>query len=542
MKTLLILFVTLLISMSGFTQPESINYKAVVKDGSGNLVVSQTFDVTFTILKNSDNSVIYEETHTNETTDANGLMILNIGGGSSTGSIVNVNWGSDIHLLKTEIDLEQDGSFINLGTTSFKAVPYALFAPDRSTGLELITENANTGWRLIGSDPNNFGSIGLFALDLSIAATDANDYGATNFYSVAIGNKVRASGEESISIGSGTTAEAYRSTAMGSNNVGGGSIDSWVPEDPLFEIGNGIDSNNKSNALTVLKNGTITAPSFDLAEITDNKALITKEFADANYNTVPFSGDYNDLSNQPTIILPTGLEKVTDVNSGWRLKGTSSTDFFHANIGINAVDLAITNGTITGIGAGGPESFASGLNTKAIASYATAMGNNTSAIGENSTAMGQHTITTANSATAIGKFNVSETDGLFMIGNGTSSGNRNNALIVRNNGDAQFDGEIQHTSTGAANMIPIAYGTVESNGNVFSGTGNFTADEDAGIITINVAGETLSASNSSCSITPYSSTFRSSSVLHSGGNLDVYIYDISGNKNATTFQFVIYKL
>ena len=542
MKKSITLVIALLISMAGFAQPESISYKAVIKDGSGNLVVSQTFDVSFTMLKNSDNSIVYEETHTNETTDANGLMILNLGEGTSSGSMINVDWGSDIHLLKTEIDLEQDGSFVNLGTTSFKAVPYALYAPDLSSGLERITENGNTGWRLIGSDADNFGSIGLFALDLSIAGTDANDYGATNFYSVAMGNKTRASGEQAISIGSGTTAESLIATAMGSHNIGGGFNDTWEPTDPLFEIGNGIDSNNKSNALTVLKNGTITAPSFDLAEITADKALITKEFADANYNAIPFSGDYNDLTNQPTIILPTGLEKVTDVNSGWRLKGTSSTDFFHANIGINAVDLAITNGTITGIGAGGPESFATGLNTKAIASYATAMGNNTAAIGQNSTAMGQHTITTANSSTAIGKFNVSETDGLFMIGNGTSTGNRNNALIVRNNGDTQFDGEIQHTSTGAANMIPIAYGTVESNGNVLSGTGNFTASEDAGIITIDVTNETLSASNSSCSITPYSSTFRSSSVLHSAGNLDVYIYDITGNKNATTFQFVIYKL
>jgi hypothetical protein len=37
-----------------------------------------------------------------------------------------------------------------------------------------------------------------------------------------------------------------------------------------------------SNALTVLKNGTITAPSFDISEIIDDKALITKEYFEAN--------------------------------------------------------------------------------------------------------------------------------------------------------------------------------------------------------------------------------------------------------------------
>ncbi len=36
------------------------------------------------------------------------------------------------------------------------------------TGLELITESVNDGWRLIGADPANYGDIGDDAVDLSI--------------------------------------------------------------------------------------------------------------------------------------------------------------------------------------------------------------------------------------------------------------------------------------------------------------------------------------------------------------------------------------
>ena len=57
----------------------------------------------------------------------------------------------------------------------------------------------------------------------------------------------------------------------------------WLGIGYHFVIGNGSNSSARSDALVVLKNGTITAPSFDIAEITDDKALITKEFADATY-------------------------------------------------------------------------------------------------------------------------------------------------------------------------------------------------------------------------------------------------------------------
>lgn len=87
---------------------------------------------------------------------------------------------------------------------------------------------------------------------------------AGGYVSVAMGSFAYASGVASVAMGVGTVADAYACTAIGRSNVGGGDPNTWVPTDPLFEIGNGgeFDQNNwtrstTSNALTVYKNGNV---------------------------------------------------------------------------------------------------------------------------------------------------------------------------------------------------------------------------------------------------------------------------------------------
>ena len=74
--------------------------------------------------------------------------------------------------------------------------------------------------------------------------------------SSAFGYSSVALGEISFSSGYGISADSYLSTVFGSWNLGGGSADSWIETDPLFEIGNG-NVFESSNALTVLKNGNV---------------------------------------------------------------------------------------------------------------------------------------------------------------------------------------------------------------------------------------------------------------------------------------------
>ncbi len=80
----------------------------------------------------------------------------------------------------------------------------------------------------------------------------AGEVGKNSF---ASGHNANASGENATALGDHTKADAYGSLAIGSNNEGGGSSDTWNASDPVFEIGNGISPSSPSNALTVYKNG-----------------------------------------------------------------------------------------------------------------------------------------------------------------------------------------------------------------------------------------------------------------------------------------------
>ena len=67
--------------------------------------------------------------------------------------------------------------------------------------------------------------------------------------SVALGLFANASASNSIAIGYGTIADDYNSTVIGNWN------DATISSQTLFQVGNGTGSADRSNALTVLKNG-----------------------------------------------------------------------------------------------------------------------------------------------------------------------------------------------------------------------------------------------------------------------------------------------
>ena len=576
----LVLVAALLCASITFAQ-QGINYKALIKDANNAVVANQSITVQFSILQGVAQTNVYQETHT-PTTDANGIIIVNIGEGTVDSGVFNdIDWASDDHFLNTQINT--GSGLIDMGTTGFKTVPYALSAKTAEsaanvTGLETIDEGNGNGLVKVGRDPARYGDVGANAVDLSFSSSSSTTRGATGSYSIAtgwnttsgpfstamgletvatgvyslatgqysqatgdtstaigvsnqasgnystalgyfsdatgvassaMGLQTTASGNYSTAMGSGSTASGRSSSAMGENstasgqystalgygilseslsntavgsfNIGGGDPTNWIDLDPLFEVGNG-DFSNRSNALTILKNGTITASSFDISEITDDKALITKEYADANYTD--------------TGTAPTGLEAIDEGNGNGLVKvGRNPANY--GDVGVYAVDLSYQDQASTTRGATGNLSTAMGYNTTASATISTAMGSSTaasgigstamgrvtSASGDHSTAMGLGTVASGNSSTtmgsstqaagdsstamgrlteasgvystamgqgtlalarnslAIGYYNVGGgnaisivgTDPLFEIGNGTSS-NRSNALTVLKNG------------------------------------------------------------------------------------------------------------
>ena len=339
MKTTFTLILALLLSLFSIAQ-QGINYKALIKDGSGNVVANQNITLLFNIYEGAGmTNLVYRETHT-PTTDDNGIIIINIGEGSIvSGTFTGINWGNDTHNLNTQINT--GNGLVDMGTTAFKTVPYALNAANVN-GLERLDEGNGMGWRLKGSDPENYGSIGDGAVDLSFSNLPSSTLGATGNNSTSMGTFTYASGGSSTAMGSNTIASGGGSTAMGSGTNASGGISTtmgwntiasgirstamgdrtiasggnstamgqetnasgfgstalgwatnaeginattigehttaasyaslaigrynmgygnnptdWLETDPLFEIGNGSSENNKSNALTVLKNAKV---------------------------------------------------------------------------------------------------------------------------------------------------------------------------------------------------------------------------------------------------------------------------------------------
>ena len=101
MKSKLFILVFLFTTLLSYSQ-QGINYKALIKDNGGNVVANQNITVQFIILQNAVN--VYQETH-NPTTDANGIIIINIGEGTTSDVFTDIDWGADEHFLNVQIDI-----------------------------------------------------------------------------------------------------------------------------------------------------------------------------------------------------------------------------------------------------------------------------------------------------------------------------------------------------------------------------------------------------------------------------------------------------
>ncbi len=113
--------------------------------------------------------------------------------------------------------------------------------------------NAGGGNKASGYTSTAFGESTEASGSLSLSS--GNRTKASGDYATSTGWLSNANGTATLAAGITTLADAYASTAIGRFNNGGGNPTSWVPTDPLFEIGFGTSDVNRANAFTVLKNG-----------------------------------------------------------------------------------------------------------------------------------------------------------------------------------------------------------------------------------------------------------------------------------------------
>lgn len=134
MRTIFTLTLSLVFALAAMAQPpEGVNYQAVARDGSGNLLANQNVTVQFSIREGSATGTdVYVETHTTTTNDY-GLFSLVIGNGTaSTGTFSAIPWGTNDYFLNVEVNSN------DMGTTQLMSVPYSLFA-DKANSAETVT-------------------------------------------------------------------------------------------------------------------------------------------------------------------------------------------------------------------------------------------------------------------------------------------------------------------------------------------------------------------------------------------------------------------
>lgn len=127
MRRFSIIIITVLVSVMAFPQsPQKISYQAVIRNSNNTLVVNTTIGVKINLHQDSPTgTIVYTETQT-PTTNANGLISIEIGGGVGFGSI---NWASGIYFIETQIAVVAPLTTYTISTTSqFLSVPFALYA------------------------------------------------------------------------------------------------------------------------------------------------------------------------------------------------------------------------------------------------------------------------------------------------------------------------------------------------------------------------------------------------------------------------------
>jgi uncharacterized protein (TIGR02145 family) len=122
---IIFLFINVLIGQS----PEKMSFQAVIRDASGELVSNSSVGLKMSVLQGSvSGTLAYSETH-NGMTNSNGLITLEIGGGTVVSGVYgDIDWSNGPYFLKREIDPSGGTNYVVSGTSQLLSVPYAMYA------------------------------------------------------------------------------------------------------------------------------------------------------------------------------------------------------------------------------------------------------------------------------------------------------------------------------------------------------------------------------------------------------------------------------
>src|SRR5262249_4988072 len=121
-------------------------------------------------------------------------------------------------------------------------------------------------------------------------------------------------------------------------------------------------------------------------------------------------------------------------------------------------------------------------------------------------------------------------------------GNTSPAEKLDVTGNIKLTGEVVRPSTGASNLVPIAYGNIASNGGINSGSGNFTCSLlTTGLYLITINSESYQFQTYTTVVSPANSSPIFATTGSGAGQLQVYTWNAAGTATNSNFHFVVYK-
>jgi len=286
-----------------------------------------------------------------------------------------------------------------------------------------------------------------------------NSLRATKKGSISLGYATKSLHKGSVALGHGTETSDDGQTVAGIYNIIENSLSGDLELPTQFKVGIGSDSSNLKTAFEVYLSGKVLAPSLETNLITDDKCLITKEYADANYSGGGSSGllvkdglGYR-ISGLTSDTLGTDSLNLSTMSNATCSSGGISMNGYSTGAGAIAIGSAslASNNYNTSIGAqcqttadyavaiGGKNARASGISSTALGSYASATGNNSISIGNKSYAKQNYSFaqgyySTSNSAFGVtfGTYNVGKNNSSFEIGNGGYNAPSNSFEVLKN--------------------------------------------------------------------------------------------------------------
>ncbi len=300
MKKITTILAILLYSLTLNAQiPQKMTYQAVIRDANDRLISNKTIGIKISILKGV--TVVYSEVYNpNPTTNRNGLVTLEIGGGTALlGDFSAIDWADGPYFIKTEIDPNGGSSFSITGTSQLLSVPYAFYA--RTAGP--VSEN----------DPVFRASPAKNISDEDITNWNNKDDSNTNeLQTLSInGNQLSISEGNSVVLPTGEGGDQWGAQVVASDETLTGDGTSGNP------LGINLDAEAFNN--------------WDKDESDD------------------FSGDFNDLTNKPVTFFEVGgTNPPNDIGDDmYHIGNIIIGDTITNNIGNRNINLSVINNAST---------------------------------------------------------------------------------------------------------------------------------------------------------------------------------------------------